>query len=340
MSYIDVGEIYNKGIKNMSDFNNDKPRYSRISDILELIILMQSKALGITLADIQNRFHVSRRTAERLRDSILNILPVEEIETLGKEKHWGFINYYMKEIIDFTSDEIASLEALKKHLKHKDEKENLEKITTKLKALKNKQISKIEDRIELLLKSEGNAVSQNPNHKINIEILNKIREAIIANKKVKVNYNGKNKTLSPYGIIYGDSIYLIGVEGKYKDPYVYLLHKFNSVQLTDDDFDKGDFDIQKYANQSFGVYQNEIIKVELLFSKDVREDVLNYNFHPTQKITPNQDGTVTVKFKASGTKEILWHIFKWGDNVKIIAPKKLKEEYIDMLTKTLDVESN
>lgn len=42
-----------------------KPRYSRISDILELITLMQSKVLGVTLLDIEKRFSVSRRTAER-----------------------------------------------------------------------------------------------------------------------------------------------------------------------------------------------------------------------------------------------------------------------------------
>ena len=67
--------------------DNDKPRYSRISDILELLILMQSKTLGVTLADIQAQFNVSRRTAERLRDSIINILPqISEIEVMSKEK--------------------------------------------------------------------------------------------------------------------------------------------------------------------------------------------------------------------------------------------------------------
>ena len=32
----------------------DKLRYSRVSDILSLLTLMQSKVLGITLTDIQN----------------------------------------------------------------------------------------------------------------------------------------------------------------------------------------------------------------------------------------------------------------------------------------------
>ena len=35
---------------------SDKPRYSRIADILELAIFMQTKYDGITISDIQNRF--------------------------------------------------------------------------------------------------------------------------------------------------------------------------------------------------------------------------------------------------------------------------------------------
>ena len=53
----------------------DKPRYSRVSDILDLAIFMQSKSLGITISDIMERYNVSRRTAERMRDSLLNIFP-------------------------------------------------------------------------------------------------------------------------------------------------------------------------------------------------------------------------------------------------------------------------
>ena len=60
----------------------DKPRYSRVSDILDLIIFMLSKLNGVSLNDIQEKYNVSRRTAERMRDAVLTILPqVDEIET-------------------------------------------------------------------------------------------------------------------------------------------------------------------------------------------------------------------------------------------------------------------
>ena len=41
----------------------------------------------------------------------------------------------------------------------------------------------------------------------------------------------------------------------------------------------------------------------------------------------NEDGTYTLTFRASGDKEIIWHVFRWGDGCKILAPKSLQNEY-------------
>ncbi len=316
----------------------EQGRYTKLQNILKLITTMQAKTGGITLRDIQDEIEVSRRTAERLRDVLMAELPIEELENFsGREKHWGFRRSgYLKEIISFSKDEIAELEGIKNSLKHNTKKEVLNNIITKLKALSSKNALQIEDAIEMLLKTEGVAVSQRPNYNIDLHILEKIRLAIKENRRFTCKYKGKDKILSPYGIVYGDNIFLIAVEGGWQNPYVYRLHRLTDVEISNELFDKGDFNLQKYVNRSFGIYQNEIINVELLFTSDVAEDVLNYNFHPTQKVKQNADGSITVKFKASGELEIFWHIFKWGNCVKIISPKTLKKGYIEYLKNILD----
>lgn len=312
-------------------------RYKRLSDVLSILIEMQAKVQGITLSDIQEICGVSRRTAERLRDAILNVCPqIDEIETTDREKHWGFTSRYLNELAHFSPEEIAALESIKEGLKFKDKKQILDKIITKLKAISKKNITDIEDTIEFMLKTEGIAVSQKLNYKIDIGLLEKIRTAIKENRKIRAIYRDKEKTLSPLGIIYGSSnIHLVAMEGKGEHPYNYALHRFSKVEITLDTFKKGDFDIKEYANRSFGIYQNKALKVELLFDKRVREDVLNHYFHPSQKIKENEDGSITVKFNASGPHEIIWHLFKWSDNFKLIAPKSLKDEYIDWLQRSL-----
>ena len=307
----------------------DKPRYSRVSDILDLAIYMSSKVQGITISDIMKMYNVSRRTAERMRDSLTNIFPqIEEIETDDTQKHWGFVNYSISQLISFDPKEIVNLEQLQRRTTNKELKSELSKTIEKIKSFNRKNKTTIENNIELYMQTEGYAIRQMPQYKISTDSLITIRDAIQNSKIVEGKYHNKKRVLEPLGLIYGEKIYLIAREkAKGKDIYNYLLHKFDNLTLIDKTFDKKDFNLQEYSKQSFGVYHGEILDVKLSFSKELAPDALNYNFHPTQKIKQELDGTVTVQFKASGDKEIMWHVFRWGKGCKIIAPKKLQTQY-------------
>ena len=315
---------------------DDKPRYSRVTDIIELIILMQSKVAGVSLNDIQEEFDVSRRTAERMRDSVLNLLSqVGEIPTDSRVKRWGFINYSMNELVSFSKDEIATLEKLKQNC-DKISKKDLSTITNKIKTLNQKKLNSLEQEIEFILNCEGYAVKQSPNYKIDLDSISTIREAIRGSFKLSGKYNDKDKILSPLGLLFGEKIYLVAIEdNKGGEPFTYLLHRFQNLKLTNKKFDSKGFDLREFAKKSFGVFQGEIYNVKLNFDATAAEDASNYNFHPTQKGKWEKDGSYTVTFKASGDKHIIWNLFKWGDTVKIIVPKELKKKYKEYLQKVL-----
>ena len=96
------------------------------------------------------------------------------------------------------------------------------------------------------------------------------------------------------------------------------------------------FNFQEVANQSFGTYLNEPMNVKLRFSGKAVEDVKNYFFHPTQKITDN-GSNVIVEFRASGDEAICWELFKWGEFVEILAPQKLHDIYYNKLSDIIRV---
>ena len=316
----------------------DKPRYSRVTDIIDLIIFMLSKLNGVSLKDIQERFGVSRRTAERMRDSILAIFhQVDEIKTTDRCKRWGFTNFALNELITFSNENIAALENLK-NISDDLSKAQLEEIITKIKALRYKTSRLDENRIELILQSEGYAVRQTQNYKVDLETVSIIRQGIKDSNKIKTIYNGKEKTLSPLGLIYGEKIHLIArEETKGHGEYNYILHKLKKTELTDEKFDPKGFNLKEFSKKSFGVYFGDIYDVKLKFAKESAEDVLNYNFHPTQKIKQQPDGSVIVRFKASGEKHIMWNLFKWGSAVKILAPDDLKKKYKEYLEEAIKV---
>ena len=315
----------------------DKPRYSRVSDILDLAIFMSSKLQGVTINEIAERYNVSRRTAERMRDSLTNIFPqVDEIETEDIQKHWGFTNYSLNQLISFSPKELANIEQLQRRTTNKELKAELAKTIEKIKSLSRKNLGSVENNIELFLQTEGYAVRQMPQYKIDVKAIETIRDGLQQSKMVQGIYHDKTRLIEPLGLIYGAKIYLVAREkAKGKEIYNYLLNKFSDLKLTDKKFDKCDFDLQAYTNLSFGVFHGEILDVELLFSKTASTDASQYNFHPTQTGRWNEDGTYTVNFKASGSKEIIWHVFRWGADCQIIAPQSLRDEYKKLLEENL-----
>ena len=178
----------------------DKPRYSRVSDILDLAIFMQSKSLGITISDIMERYNVSRRTAERMRDSLLNIFPsIDEIETEDNQKHWGFINYSINSLITLDKEELIGLENLIKRTTNKELKIQLRKTIEKLQAINIKNTLTNEENIKLLMQTQGHAIKQIPQYKIDIETFEEVKNALTNNKILEGVYHNKKELLNHWG---------------------------------------------------------------------------------------------------------------------------------------------
>ncbi len=318
----------------------DKPRYSRNSDILELAFAMASRPQGVTIKDIEMEYGVSRRTAERMRDSLINIFPqIEELEIEDQynAKHWGFTNHAILPLVSFTPKEIVNIEQYERRTTNKEVKSELKSTIDKIKLLSKKRSHSVEQNIELFMQTEGYAVRQMPQYKMNYEHLNVVREGLRDSKIITAKYHDKPRKLEPLGLIYGEKVYLVAREKAKGDGiYNYLLHKFEDMKLSDETFKKGDFNLQEYSNRSFGIYQGELLNVKLLFNQENAEEASKYNFHPTQKGKWNEDGTYTVTFKASGSREIIWHVFKWGSGCKILAPRSLRDEYIKYLRDNLE----
>ena len=53
-------------------------------------------------------------------------------------------------------------------------------------------------------------------------------------------------------------------------------------------------------------------------------------FHPDQTVSENDDGSLTVRFKAGGINEMCWHLFTWGDSVTVERPKALRRRLAQM----------
>jgi predicted DNA-binding transcriptional regulator YafY len=64
--------------------------------------------------------------------------------------------------------------------------------------------------------------------------------------------------------------------------------------------------------------------VVLRFTPEAAEDAERWLFHPSQNMMRDEDGSLTVRFRAGGVQEMCWHLFTWGTELTIIAPTTLR----------------
>ncbi len=319
-------------------------RLNKTEQIIELAMMFQNSYCGLCIDDIQEHFECSRRSAERMKALLFELFPdkVEEVPTNDKKKRWRFVKGTMNFLISFSAMELGSLMFLREMTNDESRKKVIDELIEKIKALTPiKKFQSIQTDIEAIMESEGFAVRQYSRPLVNSKTMEDLRNAMIAYKKVQFDYpTGKGNrriTLNPYGLIVSDKHYLVGYNEYVKDLRLYKVDKIANLEILDEYYLKDEkFSLTEYCKNSFSIYQEEPLKITLEFDKSVAEDVLNYHFHPTQKMKRLENGNIQVKFTSGGTYAICQELFKWGCNVRIKKPVELIEYYKTYLSDVLD----
>jgi predicted DNA-binding transcriptional regulator YafY len=135
-------------------------RYEKADNLLQLALDMQAARTGLSLLDIQERYGVGRRTAQRMRDAIMRIFPqAEEVPTDERTKRWRIPAGVLDRLIDFDADELADLEAaisLCRRENLPEQAARLSSLAAKLKAMMKPDVARrVEPDLEALLEAEG-----------------------------------------------------------------------------------------------------------------------------------------------------------------------------------------
>jgi predicted DNA-binding transcriptional regulator YafY len=315
-------------------------RYEKAETVLRVALDMQASALGLSLEEIQRNYSdkpLSRRTAERVRDAVERLFPQLEVANPGElPKRWRLPGGTVNGLANVTAAELADLGTAISLLRRENmdvQAENAERGVAKMRALvKRPVMNRIEPDLEALTEAEGLAMRPGPRPKINPEIVNALREAIITRRKVRLHYlyrgSGKRgyQVVHPYGFLYGNRHYLVAwsESEEARDFRSFALSNVERVETLDRAFTRRRrFSLREYAGRSFGVFQEKPVDVVWRFSPKVAADAREFLFHPTQVADSRPDGSLMIRFRAGGLLEMAWHLFTWGGEVKVIKPRRL-----------------
>ena len=109
----------------------------------------------------------------------------------------------------------------------------------------------------------------------------------------------------------------------------FSLARFKGISIEENTFTvPADFDPHRYFDSSFGVWNTneEPVKIELLFSKEINTYILERNWHETQELRQNDDGTVYLSFMSNQLQETLHWVMHFGSAVRVLNPPTLAEQ--------------
>jgi len=325
-------------------------RHEKAGGLLALARALGASAEGLTLEEMAREADVGRRTAERMRDALWALFPQMEEVADPPTKRFRiphgldglFQSPSAEELVELgkAADALQALGA-------PGRAESLRTLEKKIRsAMRNAALRRVGPDAEALARAETTvAVQAGPRPAEDPQLIAALRQAVMALKAVRFRYRGGSRQgtvrdVAPYGIMFGRANYLVAAalleDGAQGEPRNYRLDRIEGLEVLDRAASAPDgFSLQDYAGRSFGVYQGEVQEIVLQVAPEAAGDALGWRFHPTQSLEPQADGSVVVRFWATGLLELSWHLFTWGDRVRVIAPQALRQVLVGELEKAL-----
>lgn len=311
-------------------------RYDHAVRLMRLAVELQTSPDGLSIADIERRYGVSRRTALRMRDAVARAFEHDFDYLLdGKAKRWRLRLGEPNLAVDWSEEDASSLAmsiGILRDLNMDFHARKLADVEAKLRLLQVRQtLLSVDADLETIGRAEGIAFRPGPREDIDQTILGDIRFAIKASRYVSFRYTSRSgqETLrvrvKPVGLLYGHRHYLLGGDSSQERPKLFTLSQISGLCVGVDMFEwDSRFSVQEFCRSNFGVFDEEPRRVEWRFSPQVAAVVGKFQFHPSQTTRANTDGSLTVEFTAGGLVEMAWHLVMWGAEVEVIAPDELK----------------
>ena len=319
-------------------------RHEKAASLLRLARALAGSAEGLTLDEMGRAVGADRRTTERMRDALWELFPGMEALPDPPTKRFripagldGFLNAP-------TADELAALGAAAGELEAQGAGVRAAALRTLerkvLAALRAPARRRIAPDLEALLQAEAIAVQAGPRPSEDEAVLGAVREAVKAGRALRFAYAGgstpgRPREVTPYGLLFGRANYLVAAEGE-GEPRNWRLDRLGEVEVLDRPALRPQgFSLQAYADRSFGIYQDAQEDVALRFSPAAAQGALRWRFHVGQTVEREPDGAVVVRFRASGMRELAWHLFSWGAQVRVLAPGRLRTLLVEQLREAL-----
>ncbi len=168
-----------------------------------------------------------------------------------------------------------------------------------------------------------------------------LQQAIVKKREVNLRYHSLfEKTtdveLCPYHLLYNNRTwYVLGRSSLHKSVRAFKLNRIRELTTTEKCFVDGEkFDVYEYLGRAWSMIpEGKIYNIKLRFLPEAASDVVEVQWHSTQKVAFEDDGSAIIEFRVDGLNEITWWILSYGDKVQVLAPRILQQRIVEIAQK-------
>jgi predicted DNA-binding transcriptional regulator YafY len=145
------------------------------------------------------------------------------------------------------------------------------------------------------------------------------------------------RKVDPYKLWYvNNGLYLVGFDHRSQELRVFAVHRIDSATATNRRFEVPEsFDFDEFTKSAFQIVGGEPQHVAIRFRADQAPYVMERTWHSSQKITPQDDGSVVLEMDVADLDEVKRWLIGFGVSSEVVEPLDLRKRLIEELVLTL-----
>jgi len=171
--------------------------------------------------------------------------------------------------------------------------------------------------------------------KIDKEIVTVVYEALFKKKKLNIlEYQKRDLSIEsfetdPLGLVFRENnIYLVCSSKKYDYPVIRALHRIKKAEIINQEaIIPKDFKLKSYLKAFDWLVSDHKFKFKAEINKKISNQFYEKMIAEDQKITPCENGNIIIEATIEDSNRIRFFLYSLADNIRIIKPKKLIDEF-------------
>lgn len=161
-----------------------------------------------------------------------------------------------------------------------------------------------------------------------------LQRALLHQYRVRLDYakqglkQSEEYLLDPYTLVFHKGgIYLLGYAHNRKGMRLFALERVRGIEVTRQRFEIPEgYEPESHFSSAFGLVSDRPMHVRVRFAPEIAHTMRERIWMPGQRLETDQEGRVTIEFKAAGEMELVSWILSYGGRAEVLEPPELRAE--------------